>query len=104
MRAWLTVGAFVLALGALGGVERAGAAPHYGKTWRAAPAWTATVPPYGGVRAIPASVCPFGISDLAATSGRREYPAPRVDTLAFAGPRLIVNGSPRALRAFVWCG
>lgn len=82
----------------------AGAATWQDWSWREAPAYTFTVPAYGGVATIPADVCPFGISDLAATRGRREFAAPRVDTLAFAGKRLIVNGHHRTLRGWVWCG
>lgn len=102
--------AILLAVALLAVVPKAQSADWRDWSWREAPAYTFTVEPYGGVRIIPASVCPFGISDLAATRGAREFAAPRVDTLAFVTlegrkrSHLIVNGYHRTLRGWVWCG
>lgn len=74
---------------------------HADPAWRDAPAWTAVVPPYGGVRAIPATVCPFGISDVAAYTrdGRR-----RDRYVTGARNRYLVNSYYRGLRVYIFCG
>jgi len=80
--------------GATGGI-------HYDPSWRDLPAWTATVAPYGGVKAIPNTVCPFGISDQAAYTrdGRR------LDRYIHGlGDRFLVNFYRRTLRVYVFCG
>lgn len=81
----------------------AGAMPgvHYDPDWRDLPAWTATIAPYGGVKAVPRTVCPFGISDLAAYTrdGRR-----RDRYVTGARNRYLVNGYYRGLRVYIFCG
>lgn len=90
--------ASLVAVLALAGTAQA--KPYADPAWRDAPAWTSTVPAYGGVRAIPSGVCPFGISDLAAYRGSR-----RLDRFAaFTGTGYIVNAYYRTIRVYVWCG
>lgn len=81
----------------------AGAMPgvHYDPDWRDLPAWTATVAPYGGLKAVPRTVCPFGISDLAAYTRDRR----RLDRyITGLGGRYLTNGYRKTLRVYIFCG
>lgn len=74
---------------------------HYDPDWRALPAWTATIAPYGGLKAVPRTVCPFGISDLAAYTRDLR----RLDRYVTGlGGRFLTNGYRKTLRVYIFCG